>query len=439
MSLLALAGCGGVPGTRAIANGDFPTFRKDVGGSYRLGRLTNHDAAELARASLEGLFRAPRSDDRERLDDLAACARDLDDVFARRAEAPDAIGAEAALARVVAGSRSPGDFDVRADDPRDAARAIHVLGLDGEDDARNVVGFLERDPSPVVRRAAVRVLGKARTPAAADALVEAARVDPEPWVRAEAVRAVGFASHAGGDTVANRLRDLWDHADDGLRQDVANAWTEPAVFSHGGRDALRVLLARETGPAAIAAAGSILRRHELRDDREIVAAAWSIVLRAILAGSKREQVHGIAVAPDRPCPDGGRTCDDAKALRLALEKRAYDSPDGDADVTTAARARLAADDGTRQRAVAALVEEARVPGASGRTARNALARLGDPRVQAWIESDLVSPDSAARSDAGRALADLGRSARAVPLLADPDVRVRTRAACWLVRGARTNR
>ena len=69
-------------------------------------------------------------------------------------------------------------------------------------------------------------------------------------------------------------------------------------------------------------------------------------------------------------------------------------------------------------------------------ARLALAQAGDLRIQAWIEQDLVAADPQRRLGAASALAALGRPARAVMLLADPDVSVRTRAACTMLVASR---
>jgi hypothetical protein len=69
-------------------------------------------------------------------------------------------------------------------------------------------------------------------------------------------------------------------------------------------------------------------------------------------------------------------------------------------------------------------------------ARYALASAGDVRIQAWIERDLAAPGAERRLGAASALAALGRSARAAPLLADGDASVRTRVACTLMVAAR---
>jgi len=69
-------------------------------------------------------------------------------------------------------------------------------------------------------------------------------------------------------------------------------------------------------------------------------------------------------------------------------------------------------------------------------ARLALAYAGDVRIQAWIEQDLASSDPVRRVGAASALAALGRPARAVMLLTDPEASVRTRAACTMLVAAR---
>jgi hypothetical protein len=80
-------------------------------------------------------------------------------------------------------------------------------------------------------------------------------------------------------------------------------------------------------------------------------------------------------------------------------------------------------------------DDARVREAASR-ARLALAYAGDLRIQAWIEQDLVASEPNRRLGAASALAALGRPARAVMLLTDPDASVRTRAACTMLVASR---
>lgn len=101
-------------------------------------------------------------------------------------------------------------------------------------------------------------------------------------------------------------------AEAGLRQD-------------GGREALRELLARETGPAAISAAGSVLRQRDFAEDVELANSAVAILLRALEAhGGRREAVHAAAVVSLGACGDDAAACERTKGYR-ALHKRAFDS------------------------------------------------------------------------------------------------------------------
>ncbi len=441
IALFALqTGCAGAPGRTAIERGQFANFRAAVSGKYAAGHLTNAEAAELARASLEQTFEKASPEDAKRLRDLESCARDVDDVLARRTKWNDGVAGEAWLLRVTSNAVDASDVDANPNDARDSIRAITVLRLDGKDDFAKLRDALERDASAVVRRAAVRRLAAAKTQDAADALVEVARVDPDVWVRAEAVRGLRFASHARGDTVANRLRDLWAGADDGLRQDIAGAWTERGVFENGGREAVRELIARESSPGAIAAAGRVLRQREFAKEKELQDMASALVIRAAESGGRREALHAMAVAPIGECGSDEARCERQAAFVRALERRAYDvKAPSEPDVRTAALARVAESPPKRAAAIQALEAIASVPGEAGLPARSALARLSDTRIQAWIEKDLLSTEASSRLAGARALSALGRSARGVLLLADTDVSVRTQAACVLIQGARSSR
>jgi hypothetical protein len=300
------------------------------------------------------------------------------------------------------------------------------------------------DPSPRVRRGAIRASAVARDPADLDAVFEAARVDPEPLVRSDAVRAVpslfhsrssrGEPANSAGSDVANRLRDLWTVGDDALREDIAAAWAAPSVFAVGGREALRVLLASGSGPGVLAGAGAVLRSPQTRDP-ELTASARALLARTVESSSRRNRQHALALAPlaDAPADD---------PLLAAVTRAAKDE---DLDVRVAALARLA-ERGHREDVVKELESFAGQkdhPGSpEGRwealasRAQLALASIGDVRIQAWIEQGLTSNDPSVRLSALDALAVLGRAARGAPLLADADPAVRTQAACTLLMAAR---
>jgi hypothetical protein len=403
---------------RAAERGDFATLGREVAAKEKIGKLTNGEAADIARAVAGWeIARGPKDEQLARVRELRACARAIDGELARRMKGGDGAAAEAALARVEAGGMSKGAARAHADDKDDGWRAVGARGLVRERDAAaRSRAFV--DGAPGVRRAAMHAALEARDPRDVDALAEAARLDPEPIVRTDAIRALGAV---GGDAAAAKLRDLVANADGPLREDIASAWASPALWDFGGRDELRILVSQVGGPAAIEAAAAVLRAP--KHDSDLDAAATALLARTVAGTGKashRDRVHAIAVLPR---PSG--------ALLDALHEA---SKDQDVTIQVAALARLVDSTADREASVHAL--EAIAGGASrlaaASKAKLALATARDLRVQAWIEADLASPDPSTRFAAVTALAALGRSGRAAVLLADADPSLRTRAACTLL-------
>jgi hypothetical protein len=111
------------------------------------------------------------------------------------------------------------------------------------------------------------------------------------------------------------------------------------------------------------------------------------------------------------------------------------SESDDLEIRVAALSRIAA--GGRDRRATEALESLAQPGSSvAERARLALASAGDRKVQAWVEQDLGAAEAGERLAAAAALANLGVLARAAPLLADADARVRVRAACTMILAAR---
>jgi hypothetical protein len=170
-------------------------------------------------------------------------------------------------------------------------------------------------------------------------------------------------------------------------------------------------------------------------DAELTASASALIARSIVEGSRRDRLHALAIA---------RT---SGAELEAIKKAAKEE---DLDVRVPALARLLDSKPDHDAAVKELEtiagqgattkngppsDDASVREAASR-ARLALAYAGDLRIQAWIEQDLTASEPNRRLGAASALAALGRPARAVMLLADPDVSVRTRAACTMLVASR---
>jgi hypothetical protein len=426
----ALGACHESVALHAAERGDLATLRAQIDAGEHAATLSLAETAEISRAiAFREVTQANRDDAVARVRDVRGCAPELDDALAHVMKTMDAAGAEAAMARLDAGELSEGDARSFATSANDAWRAVGVRGLTREKDAEARRKALV-DPSPAVRRAAVRAMQKAKDEGDLPVAFEAARLDPEPMVRTDAVRLMGLLGRAGAD-VARKLSDLYPTADDAIREDIGAAWAAPGVFEHGGRAALRILLASEEGPGAISAAAAVLR--ESPKDPEIVKAARTELVRVMGSGPRRNRLHALAVVPlSGPAPGSGTE------IVEALEQA---SRDEDQDIVLSALARLVSS-GVAAKDHASAVE--RLEAFAGKKddprlasrARQVLAGAGDVRVQAWIEEDLHAEDGAVRLSAVGALVSLSRGSRAAPVLADPDVSVRTRGACALLVAAR---
>jgi hypothetical protein len=420
--LLACAtACGSSPAMNAAEAGDRATLRQTIAAREARGSLSNGEAASLARAvAAHDLKTASPADAAARVADLLACARELDGALSDRMALHDAAGAAAALARIDARGLDLGDARRFATDLDPGWRAVGARALVRDTDRRARLAALV-DGSPLVRREAARAARDANDPADLRALAEAARLDPDPLVRTDAVRAM--ATLSGGDVV-DTLRDLWTGGDDGLREDIATAWSSPGLWRTGGRDALRVLVASGHGPGAIEGAAGVLRHADA--GLELASLAVGRLVQAMQSGPRVERLHAIAQARlDRPeLLDAVRACthDDDVAVRIGALGRLA--------------GRASADPRAAAEATAALEVLAQPGSAVGIQARFALAGAGDRRVQAWLENDLAGAALPDRLGAATALASLGVAARAALLLGDDDPAVRDRAACTMMMADR---
>ena len=404
---------------RAVQRDDRAALHRAIAMREATGSMSNREAAWLAKAVAEHEIGAAFGADAiDRVRDVRPCAHELDGALAARMKVHDAAGAAAALARIEAGRLDVDDARGFALDSQPDWRAVAARGLVRPEDRVARLRALA-DPDPTVRRQAVRAAQDAKDMADLGALAEAARVDPEPIVRTEAVRAMArLESSSKSSEVVDILRDLWKSGDEGLREDIALAWSGPVLWSCGGRDALHVVVAEQHGPAAIEAAASVLRRRDA--DPEITLTALALLARSIETGPPRTRLQALAQAPlDR-------------SDLLPVVRRA--ASDDDLQVRVGALARLA--EAKDPRAIEELESLSRAGSPVADRARFALAAAGDRRVQAWVEGDLVVGRPEQRLAAATELAAMGVSARGAPLLADGDASVRMRAACALMRGER---
>jgi hypothetical protein len=412
---IAALGCSRSPETRAASAGDASTLGRLIAEKEKAGTLTNRAAAELARVVADRDVRmALGADSVARVEDVRLCARDLDDALAARMRVHDAGGAAVALARVESGALGAEAIRAFFADSVSAWRAVGARGLIRRED-RSLRQHAIADPDPDVRRQAVRAARHAEDLSDLATLAEAARTDPDPSIRTEAVRALGaLPSPPGSHDVANALRDLWTSGDDNLREDIALAWSSPASWHAGGREALRFVVETARGLAAIQAAEAALRHPDVGAD--LMSESVARLVEQISEGARAERLHALAVAPIEHA-----------ALMAAVTTAARDD---DMAVRVAALARLAQAGGAI--AVTELEALAQPGGAARNRARFALALAGDRRVQLWLEQSLDARDGSERLEAAIALARLGVAARAAPLLVDSEPRVRMRVACELM-------
>jgi hypothetical protein len=443
--VLSLAACSGGAGLSAAKHGDLAALRLQIGAREQAASLHLAEVGELARATATHEISVATGESAvARIREVEACAPELDDVLSARMKKGDAAGAEAAMALLDAGRLSDGDARSYLKFPDPLWRAVGVRGLTRTRDAGERRASL-LDPSPLVRRAALRAMNEAPDGADLAPVFEVARGDPEPIVRTDAVRLLALMGRREPESdlatlpadITRLLRDLYPTADEPLREDIGAAWAAPEVFSHGGREALRVLLASEQGAGALSAAAAVLREPRVIDP-EIEAAARATLVRAIESGARRHRLHAIAMVPldkgkgPRPREKG------PQPLLEALEKASVDE---DLDVRVSALGRLAslaAPPESRPKAILGL--EALAGGSDPpeliSRARLILANAGDLRVQAWVEKDLGASEAWTRLSAVGALVALGRATRAAPILGDSDPSVRTRGACALILAAR---
>jgi HEAT repeat protein len=418
---------------RAAEGGDRASLGAAIRQREKAGSLSNAEAASLARAVADRDLRSSSpAEALERVRDARACGGELDDALAARMKMNDVASPAAALARIDGHGMSVGDARPYLGEQNPRWRPVGVRSLVRPEDRSTRLRALV-DPDPLVRREAARACHEAGAPDDLEALADAARLDPEPIVRTEAVRAIAALPYRSGGEVANVLRDLWTGGDDGLREDIALAWSGSGVWAAGGREALRVIVASGHGPGVVEAAAAILRHPGA--DGEVTEAAVGQLVRAIGGGARATRIQALAESPlvrrDLLAAIGKAATDDDLEVRVAALARLADYATERDGASTILEHRPEA-----SRDLAALEALAQPGSPVAMHARFALATAGDRRIQSWLEADLDAPQPEVRLAAGTALATLGVAARAAPLLADADASVRVRSACTIVLAAR---
>jgi len=149
------SGCASSSAVRAARTGDFASLKRQIDARSRQGKLTNGEAADIARAVAGREIASARSpaDASARVRDVRACARELDSELAARMDTHDEAGAEAALARLDMGKLDAGSVRKWVNERDDAWRAVGARGLVRTDDDRVARQRALVDPSPRVRRA----------------------------------------------------------------------------------------------------------------------------------------------------------------------------------------------------------------------------------------------------------------------------------------------
>lgn len=417
-------GCAASPALRAAEAHDLKALAREIDGARKQGSIDEGEARAIAKAvAAHEIENAKGDDGAKTLEAWSRCARVLDGPFEARSRGTDEIAATAAETRLEEGRLSP-------DDARDLALRSGLSEAWRKVEARALIragdGPARRarllDGDQAIRAAALRAAADAGDPGDTEALIDVARLDPYPLARTLAVRAI--AKTSGGEHAVLSLRDLWNQADEDLRQAIADAWATERNIDAGGRRELYWAAEHARGSAAIAAAGALSRWKGEGWEQAI-----GVLTRAIQDGPTNDRVFAIGVAPAHEPPI-------EEALRKAVD-------DKDDAVAVAASWRLLGGIGRdvpegkdRKAIVARLLEFAKTPTTRGFQAQKALARAGERDILPFLDKQVALADTRARETTGVAFVDLREWGRAVVFVADADQGVRAAVACALLESKR---
>jgi len=437
---LAQLGCASAA-VRYAEKGDYPGLRAEIQRSHAVGKLSNGEARDIAKAVLTREISGLPPTAEARVPELRACAADVSSALESRGEKRDPVALAIAKLLVEAEVLSPSDTARYKDDPDPAFRALAARRLTASDDGEARTAALVMREA-LGREMAALAAGDGATLGELDALFEAARVDPDDQVRHLALRAAVDAvarkkkavleglvqdadeddrrAAAAGKAALDRLRDAWTSGGKGLRDDVASGFATSPFYELGGRDALRARLGE--GADRLLVASAILRMGPSRsaaEDTFLRENAANVAVSALRDGSTIERSFAVVLVR----PEGAGL----EALRAAAK-------DADRDVALSALGKLQF---VPEDAAKARVELVRAAGdkedlVHAPRARGLLAGARYMPVQVWLEEQAARKEVGLRLRAAAGLAALGRVARAAPLLADDDPHLRARAACLVL-------
>ena len=409
LSVLTVA-CSGLSAMQPARDGQHAEMRIALHEDMRHGRLDRKAVASLARIVAEREIREAKDGEAVRQVLRArARARELENVFERRAKQNDPAAPHAAMALLDVGRGNPSKWrsHINSTDPGWRAVAVRTLTGKKNGDARRK-GMLDHNQQ--VRRAAVRAAEDAADLADREVLLDTAQHDPDNVVRVTALRA--FAAIATEPDVQT-MRDMWSMADSPIRQGLVNAWAHPKVLELGGLRHVMWVAETQTGIPSIIAGGVLLR---LGGETKGVGSA--ALYKGAQDGSAHDRAFAIAMAPI-----------EAPGWVELLEKL---SEDAEPTVRIAALEKLASHPKTAASAKEKLEKIAVADLPESFDAKQAMARVRDQRAATLLLADANSSKLDVRESAMKAYVALEEYARAAFFLSDRDARLRMTAACTLL-------
>jgi HEAT repeat protein len=406
-----VSACGPSTLGRVALQEDLPALQAAISHSQQAGELDRDALEDLARALARRELASAQGDSGvARVRDLRPCVKPLQRDFEARAAAKDVVAAAASMALLEAKLLHPEPLIERyATHPDAEWQAVAARAAEGSAQTALRQGFFAHGDLRV-RRAALRAAFSSEFPPDIRPLFEVARRDPDPLARSIAVQTLGGI---GSNDVVMGLKDLWQTADNRLRQVIVGAWAKPQSYQQGGEAEL--LWALETAPGLVSL---VAARALVVEDGSHRALAVARLMAALKEGTPDERELAIALVPL-----------DAEPRRV-LKQLANDAP---SSVQVFALARLAEDRTERANALPALkaLLKGKDPEVALR-ARSVLATLGQHEVVELAQAQLSASVPAQRRQAALDLLSVEEYSLAATALGDPVAEVRTSIACTVL-------